>query len=122
MNQRVIGAFLKSLGVDHVITGNGQEAIDRLCQDDFALVLMDIQMPILDGITAIRLIRSGATPRNDVPIVAVTANAMAGDRDAYMEAGADGYLPKPFTLNSMREILQQFSLLPDTTGKAAINS
>jgi len=122
MNQRVIGAFLKSLGVAHVITGNGQEAIDRLCQEDFALVLMDIQMPILDGITAIRLIRSGATPRNDVPIVAVTANAMAGDRDTYMDAGADGYLPKPFTLDAMREVLQKFSLLPDTAEKTAASA
>ncbi len=122
MNQRVIGAFLKSLGVEHVISENGQEAISHLCESDFSLVLMDIQMPVLDGMTAIRLIRSGATPNKDIPIVVVTANAMAGDRDAYMGAGADGYLPKPFTLNAMREVLERFSLLPDAAKKAAVNS
>lgn len=122
MNQRVIGAFLKSLGVEHVISENGQEAISLLCESDFSLVLMDIQMPVLDGMTAIRLIRSGATPNKDIPIVVVTANAMAGDRDAYMGAGADGYLPKPFTLNAMREVLERFSLLADAAKKAAVNS
>jgi len=119
MNQRVIGAFLKSLGVAHVICENGQEAIDHLCEADYALVLMDIQMPVLDGITAIRLIRSGATPRSDIPVVVVTANAMACDRDTYLGAGADGYLPKPFTLDAMRTVLDQFALLPVASAKVA---
>lgn len=119
MNQRVIGAFLKSLQIEHVISENGQEAIEHLCKSDFSLVLMDIQMPVLDGMTAIRLIRSGATPRSDIPIVVVTANAMAGDRDAYMGAGADGYLPKPFTLNAMREVLEEFCLLPTSVEQQA---
>lgn len=114
MNQRVIGAFLKSLGVEFAIAENGQEAIDRLCAEAFRLVLMDIQMPVLDGMSAIRLIRSGVTPVDDIPIIVVTANAMAGDRDMYLGAGADEYLPKPITLNAMRAVLESFGVVPDT--------
>lgn len=117
MNQRVIGAFLKSLHMDHVISENGQEAINHLCQSNFSIVLMDIQMPVLDGMTATRLIRSGATPQTDIPIVVVTANAMTGDRDMYLGAGADGYLPKPYTLDAMRSVLEEFSLLPESAQK-----
>jgi CheY-like chemotaxis protein len=119
MNQRVVGAFLKSLGVDYVIAENGQEAINQLCSSEFALVLMDIQMPVLDGLSAIREIRAGKTPDKDIPIVVVTANAMAGDRDTYMGAGADEYLPKPITLNAMRSMLERFAILPGDDQKAA---
>jgi len=122
MNQRVIGAFLKSLGIDHAMAENGQDAIDLLCSNEFNLVLMDIQMPVLDGMSAIRLIRSGATPKDDIPIVVVTANAMAGDRDIYIGAGANEYLPKPITLNAMRSVLEAFDVLPATVNQTAANS
>ncbi len=105
MNQRVIGAFLDSLGFDYEVVGDGQQAVVRLCSDEFALVLMDIQMPVLDGLSAIRFIRSGATSDPKIRIVALTANAMAGDRETYLAAGADDYLAKPVTLNELRRVL-----------------
>ena len=118
MNQRVIGAFLQSFGVECVMAENGQEAIDHLCTSEFDVVLMDIQMPILDGMAAIQQIRSGATPRDDIPIVVVTANAMAGDRDTYLNAGADEYLAKPITLDALKEVLEQFEVLPAPSADA----
>jgi|GEM_PF-1484118 len=112
MNQRVIGAFLKSLGLDYVVAENGQEALDHLCTADFTIVLMDIQMPVLDGMAAIEQIRAGATPRDDIPIIVVTANAMTGDRDTYINAGADEYLAKPITIAVLKAALQEFGVLP----------
>ena len=111
MNQRVIGAFLKSLGADFEIVENGQVVLDRLAAIDFALILMDIQMPVLDGLSAIRMIRAGATPYKDIPIIVVTANAMDGDKDTYLEAGADDYLSKPLTLDAVRAALGPFNVL-----------
>jgi len=111
MNQRVIGAFLKSLGADFEIAENGQVVLDRLAATDFALILMDIQMPVLDGLSAIRMIRAGATPYKDIPIIVVTANAMDGDKDTYLEAGADDYLSKPLTLDAVRAALGPFNVL-----------
>jgi len=111
MNQRVIGAFLKSLGASFEIAENGQVVLDRLAESDFALILMDIQMPVLDGLSAIRMIRAGATSHKDIPIIVVTANAMDGDKDTYLEAGADDYLSKPLTLDAVRTALGRFNVL-----------
>ena len=111
MNQRVIGAFLKSLGLEYVVAENGQEALDHLCASEFTIVLMDIQMPVLDGMAAIEQIRAGDTPRDDIPIIVVTANAMAGDRDTYINAGADEYLAKPITIAALRTALENFGVL-----------
>ncbi len=112
MNQRVIAAFLTNLGAECDIVADGREAVAALRVTEYSLVLMDIQMPVLDGLTAIRFIRSGATPNPQVPIVALTANAMAGDRERYLKAGADAYLAKPITLGSLRSVLQAFTNPP----------
>jgi len=122
MNQRVVGAFLKSMKLDYVIAENGQEALDHLCESDFSIVLMDIQMPVLDGMAAIEQIRAGATPRDDIPVIVVTANAMAGDRDTYLSAGADEYLAKPITISVLKAALEQFGVLPGETAQAAAAS
>src|SRR4030095_12683630 len=78
------------------IASNGQEALDALAREPFDVVLMDIQMPVLDGVEACRIIR--AAERENGPrqrIVAMTAHAMAGDREAYIGAGMDDYVAKP---------------------------
>lgn len=108
INQRLIGAFLKNLGTEYEIAENGQVVLDRLGEAGFSLILMDIQMPVLDGLTAIKRIRAGETPKDDIPIVVVTANAMEGDRDKYLAAGADGYLAKPLTLDALRTAISTY--------------
>ena len=83
----------------HSVTGvvNGREALDALGRDGFDVVLMDVQMPLMDGVEAARGIRGGRAGRDktDIPIIALTAYAMAGDREAFLEAGMDAYLAKP---------------------------
>ena len=95
VNQLVVCAILKQLGHSCEIVGDGRAAITRLQQTTFDLVLMDIQMPELDGVSAARAIRDLQHPWSDIPIVALTANAMAEDRAAYIAAGMNDYVSKP---------------------------
>jgi signal transduction histidine kinase/DNA-binding NarL/FixJ family response regulator len=91
-NQRLIGAYLAQAGLSMVTAGNGREAVDLASAGSFDLVLMDIQMPVMDGITATRLLRSRGYRG---PIVALTANVMNADVERYRDAGCDDVLAKP---------------------------
>lgn len=94
-NQRIAAHMLERLGFDVSVAGNGQEALAALDGDPFDLVLMDIMMPEMDGITCMREIRRRFQwPR--IPIIAVTANTLTGDREFCLEAGADDYVSKPY--------------------------
>jgi CheY-like chemotaxis protein len=101
MNQELAMELLKNAGMTVVLANHGQEALDILSKDaDFDGVLMDCQMPVMDGYTATRAIRKD--PRfKDLPIVAMTANAMAGDREKVMEAGMWDHIAKPLNVGDM---------------------
>ncbi|HEU5134507.1 MAG TPA: ATP-binding protein [Steroidobacteraceae bacterium] len=104
VNQLIIETMLKQLGHGITLVGNGREALRRLAQDSFDVVLMDCNMPEMDGFEAMRLLRAGAAGVRDmrVPVIALTANAMDGDRERCLAAGMDDYLTKPVTLASLR--------------------
>ena len=91
-NQRIIRYFLERAGASVEVVANGREAVDRALAGRFDLVLMDMQMPEMDGYTAARQLRLHLYDR---PVIALTANAMAGDEQRCLEAGCTGYLPKP---------------------------
>ncbi len=95
VNQKLAIRLLAQMGYDADIAGNGLEAIAALEQVPYDVILMDVQMPELDGLGATRRIRAGDGPRRDVRIVAMTANALAGDREACLEAGMNDYVSKP---------------------------
>ncbi|MDD5295663.1 MAG: response regulator [Rhodocyclaceae bacterium] len=96
-NQKVAVAILQRYGCRVDVAENGQEALDILNRTPYDLVLMDCQMPVMDGLEATRRLRSGAAPvlNPKIPVVAMTANAMEGDRKACVAAGMDGYVSKP---------------------------
>jgi len=96
VNQQVLKGILRKKNIRHVVANNGREAIDILADSNepFDAVLMDLEMPEMDGIEATHTIRKGKIQR-DIPIIAVTAQAMRGDRDKCLAAGMDGYLSKP---------------------------
>ncbi len=111
-NQVLATGLLRKRGHIVTVANNGQEAIDALRADPFDLVLMDVQMPVMDGLEATRAIRrmearDGLHPRcrTPVPIVAMTAHAMKGDRERCLECGMTGYLSKPIRTSELDDIL-----------------
>jgi len=108
VNQRLASRLLEKQG--HVVTvaNNGQEALDHLLKASFDLVLMDVQMPELDGLEATREIRKreGSTGEH-IPIVAMTAHAMDGDRERCLDAGMDEYMSKPIKANILFEVIDR---------------
>ncbi|NND98033.1 MAG: PAS domain-containing protein [Pirellulaceae bacterium] len=106
VNQKLAVGLLSQFGHDVMIANNGEEAVDALGKDSYDVVLMDVQMPIMDGIEATRTIRKAEeTTGQHVPIIAMTANAMKGDREQCLEAGMDDYVPKPIRRELLFEAL-----------------
>lgn len=95
VNRKLISALLQSYGHDLKLVENGQEALLALESQEFDLVLMDIQMPVLGGIAATKAIRESKKTYCNIPIIALTANAMKGARETYLTAGMNGYVSKP---------------------------
>ncbi|MDH5546509.1 MAG: response regulator [Gammaproteobacteria bacterium] len=114
INQRVAMGILKALGYKADIAQNGQEAVQAVSKIDYDLILMDIQMPVMDGIEATRAIRRQEGNRHNI-IIAMTANAMQGDRDRCMKAGMDDYIAKPFKPEELSRCIETH--LGNTLGK-----
>jgi len=88
---------------------NGEIALEKLRKHDYDIILMDIHMPVLDGIETSRSIRSSfSAPKKNIPIIAFTANALKGDKDKYLDAGMNSYISKPFIPNELFELLLQY--------------
>ncbi|MCA9988692.1 MAG: response regulator, partial [Anaerolineales bacterium] len=109
VNQKLIERVLTKLGYQPMVVENGQLAVEELSQQSYDVVLMDIQMPILDGVSATREIRASLAKDNQPHIIALTANAMAGDREHYLANGMDDYLSKPLRLEELKNALERFN-------------
>jgi CheY-like chemotaxis protein len=95
VNQLVIDGILSKAGIRATFVANGREALDAASAGGFDFILMDGHMPEMDGIEATRRIRALPGAAGRVPIIALTANALAGDRETYLEAGMNDYVTKP---------------------------
>jgi CheY-like chemotaxis protein len=109
VNQAIIQAMLRQLGHVTTVVPNGREALDALAQDHFDLVLMDCNMPVMDGLEATRLLRAGAAGVRDaaVPVIALTANAMDGDRELCLAAGMNDFVAKPVSIAMLRQAMER---------------
>jgi CheY-like chemotaxis protein/HPt (histidine-containing phosphotransfer) domain-containing protein len=118
-NQLVARTMLQKLGLSTDTVNNGQEAIEQLCRRPYDLLFMDVQMPVLDGLEATRKIRQLeqdnqlaehviASQNAHLPIIAMTANAMDGDREECQAAGMDDYVSKPISSEALHEVLQKW--------------
>lgn len=105
VNQMVASGMLTKAGHAVDIANNGAEAVERVAAKSYDLVLMDVQMPEMDGLEATRVIRAGPAPGRDVPIIALTANAMASDRELCLAAGMDGYMSKPIDFPALSRLI-----------------
>ncbi|MGE0441292.1 MAG: response regulator, partial [Gemmatimonadales bacterium] len=121
VNQKVAGKILQKLGCRVEIAANGREAIEMHRREPYDLILMDWQMPELDGVEATRAIRADPTLRQ-VPIIAMTANAMRGDREECLRAGMDDYLAKPIDAGRLRETLARWARRPTIGGTQGISA
>ena len=117
VNRQVALALLNRFGIQADVAVNGEEVLTLLRERDYDLVLMDIQMPVLDGLEACRAIRMGADGvRNpNVKIVAMTANVLKGGRESCLEAGMNEYLSKPLSLDSLGRVLKEMLSETSTT-------
>jgi CheY-like chemotaxis protein len=121
VNQTVGLRTLERIGHTAVLANNGSEALSLLSKQEFDLVLMDVQMPVMDGLTATGHIRATekGTGRH-IPIIAMTARAMRGDREACIAAGMDGYIAKPINREELEKTMAQKTNGLDQTGLDAI--
>lgn len=103
INQFVLTEMLKVRGHAVTVAATGREALDRLAERPFEVVLMDAQMPEMDGVEATRRIREGQVPGApaNIPIIALTAYALSGDRERFLNAGMDDYIPKPVDMDDL---------------------
>ena len=114
VNQRLTVRILEKRGHTVVVAANGQEALKNIARDRFDLILMDIQMPVMDGLETTRMIRAHEEHAlGRTPIIAMTAHAMKGDREKCLAAGMDDYLSKPFNTNDLCAMLEKYSPDPE---------
>ena len=109
VNRMLLEAQLSKLGCTVTSVADGREAIEVLATRPFDVVLMDCQMPVLDGYGATRAIRSDEQPGDRIPIIAVTASAMVGDEARCLEAGMDDFLPKPIAQDTLSAKLAKWT-------------
>lgn len=116
VNQRITRLQLEKLGCSVAIATNGVEAMETLAAESFDLVFMDCQMPEMDGYEATRAIRCGVRPRvrSDVPIVALTANAMATDLERCQDAGMNDCLTKPVRIDGLASMIRRYGVVEST--------
>ena len=121
VNRKLASSILQHAGHNAILVVNGREAVDAVERERFDVVLMDVQMPIMGGFEATRLIREmEAGSGRRMPIIAVTAHAMKGDREACFEAGMDGFVPKPIHSAKLLEMLDRLGSgsMPETKAPA----
>ena len=110
VNQKLAARLLEKQGHTSIIANNGREAVEAWETEAFDAVLMDMQMPVMDGLEATREIRAKEQQLGKhVTIIAMTANAMTGDRERCLEAGMDEYIPKPVDVMKLVEVLEKIN-------------
>ena len=109
INQMLIKKVLNKLGYDPILVDNGQLAIEESLKETYDVIFMDIQMPVLDGIGATKEILKNWADHQKPYIIAMTANAMKGDREKYISSGMHDYISKPFLINDLQNMLKKYS-------------
>ncbi len=107
-NKRLVRKILNSKGYEVLEADNGQDGVDMAAQEQPDLILMDISIPGIDGIEATRLIKENPETTH-IPIIALTANAMRGDRERFLAAGCDDYLPKPISTPDLLRVIGEYT-------------
>ena len=107
LNLKLVKELLEFNGFETLEATNGLQALEMIRRERPSLVLMDIQMPAMDGIEATRQIKADASIR-DIPVVALTSSAMKGDKEAILAAGCDEYMSKPIDIHCLLKLIEEF--------------
>ncbi|WP_089962132.1 response regulator [Limnohabitans sp. 2KL-3] len=108
INRKLAEIMLQRMGYRYALAADGQQALDRLAQERFDVVLMDVMMPVMDGISALKLLRQREALQGDrTRVLMVTAHAMTGDRERFLSAGADGYVSKPMSQVALQKEIER---------------
>tara|TARA_R110000787_G_scaffold36827_3_gene93784 strand:+ start:5337 stop:7307 length:1971 start_codon:yes stop_codon:yes gene_type:complete len=113
VNREVVKLFLTPYEVQITETENGQQVLDTLAHETFDILLLDVHMPVMDGMEALTILRAGDTPHRDIPVIALTADAMAGDREHFLSKGANGYVTKPIDQGDLLSAIARMNVRPD---------
>ena len=105
VNQLVFEGMLTQLGYQLDIAANGEQGVEMWKQEDYDIIFMDVQMPIMNGIEATQIIRSLEKPDRHQPIIALTANALDEDENTCLEAGMDAFMTKPLDMKLLKQTL-----------------
>jgi CheY-like chemotaxis protein len=108
LNMLLISEVLRKMGVEVLKAENGEEGIDMLLKNNPSLIFMDVNMPVMDGFTATERIRKLSTHHHNVPIVALTADAMKEDKERCLESGMNDYISKPFRLEEIHQVIKKY--------------
>jgi CheY-like chemotaxis protein len=108
INQRITLRLLQKLGLSADAVVNGREAVEAIAKKNYDLILMDCQMPVMDGFEATAVIRNREGSGRHTPICALTANAMAGDRERCLAGGMDDYISKPVSLDKLQVAIERW--------------
>jgi CheY-like chemotaxis protein len=107
VNQKLAIRLLEKAGNRVEVAGNGQEVLEKLKDKQYDVILMDVQMPVMDGIEATKTIRAQETDGSHIPIIALTAHAMKGDAERCLAAGMDGYVSKPIRSDELFQEIER---------------
>ncbi|THB67997.1 MAG: PAS domain S-box protein, partial [Desulfovibrio sp.] len=107
VNRMAVQRMLERMGHTVACSRNGEEAVQAVGEGTYDVVIMDVQMPVMDGVEATKAIRAMDTSRSKVPIIALTAHAMAGDKEIFLQAGMNDYLSKPVDVGELERAVQQ---------------
>jgi CheY-like chemotaxis protein len=116
INQRLISYLFKNWKLQFDAANNGAEAIEKLKRKNYDLILMDIQMPVMDGYETMRKMKENGVTA-DIPVIAVTARAMKGDREKCLKAGASDYISKPVNLAALLEKMERLISVSKTSNE-----
>ena len=118
INRKLIEHMLEALGHSCDFAEDGEQAVERAAARAYDAILMDVQMPVLDGISAARRVRALPGAAAKTHIIAVTANAMSGDKEKYLAAGMDSYVSKPISMADLARALDASRSAPPVQARA----
>ena len=112
VNRKLAGVLLTRMGCQVAFCEDGQQAVEAVEADNYDAILMDVNMPVMDGLTATRRIREMPPPRCNIPVIVFTADVTDGAQDRASEAGANDFISKPVQLVGLRAVLQKYVAQP----------